>query len=69
MTPLNTVTLRDATLKFGFDVIEGVEEGNKKPSESKQHYLMQCGLLYDAKTNVTVENVILSGVVGKTTNS
>ena len=69
VTPLNTVTLRDATLKFGFDVIEGVEEGNKKPSESKQHYLMQCGLLYDAKTNVTVENVILSGVVGKTTNS
>ena len=68
VTPLNTVTLRDATLKFGFDVIEGVEEGNKKPSESKQHYLMQCGLLYDAKTNVTVENVTLSGVVGKTTN-
>ena len=75
VTPLNTVTVQNATLKFGFDVIEGVEAaynegaGNKKPSDSEhQHYLMQCGLLHNAKTNVTVENVILSGVVGKTTN-
>ena len=68
VSPLSTVTVQNATLKFGFDVIEGVEEGNKKPSESKQHYLMQCGLLYNTTRNVTVENVTLSGVVGKTTN-
>lgn len=75
VTPLNTVTVQNATLKFGFDVIEGVEAaynegaGNKKPSDSThQHYLMQCGLLYNTTRNVTVENVTLSGVVGKSTN-
>lgn len=69
VTPLSTVTVQNATLKFGYDTIQSAEATNKQPSDANhQHYLMQCGLLYNTTRNVTVEDVTLSGVVGKTTN-
>lgn len=66
VTPLSTVTVQNATLKFGYDTIETAEGSNKKPSDSEhQHYLMQYGLLYNAHSGVTVSDTTFTGTVGQ----
>ena len=66
VTPLGTVEIQGATLKFVYDDLNTQESGNKQPSDgTHQHHLMHCGLLYNTEKNLTVSNTIIEGTVGK----
>lgn len=66
VTPLGSVNIENASITFGYDTIQRMEESNKKPSDAEhQHYLMHHGLLYNVDNNITVKNADFKGAIGK----
>lgn len=62
------VTIKDASITFGYSTIETAEADNKQPSNNKQqHYMMQDGLfLTITSSNSTAASMTIQGNTGLT---
>lgn len=64
-----SISIKNANIVFGNEIIEEKETAanNKKTSDSKrQHYMMQTGIISDiTSSDITVEDITMSGTVGK----
>ena len=65
----NTVTVQNAKIIFYYSEIKAEQQGNKSNDSATQHENMHCGLIRTiGGKNLTVENVVLSGTVGRAVN-
>ena len=65
----NAVTVQNATIVFCYSKIKAEQQGNKSNDSATQHENMHCGLMRTlANRNLTVNDVTLSGTVGKVKN-